>query len=213
MKRDGTWVVLARLWVIGLVVMACAAQPSAGQALGKVKKRAKAVKQEADEQAERKEASLEDTETRVRRVLEAFRGEHDLAGLTCGWVQGDGQEGSTAVGVSSRSSGEPMRPDDRMLSGSIGKTYVAAVMLKLMEKGKVDLDAKISMWFGQEVWFERLPNARDLTLRMLMRHQTGIPRHLFLPEMQAAIKADPQREWKPQELISYVLDKEPLFAA
>jgi D-alanyl-D-alanine carboxypeptidase len=100
-----------------------------------------------------------------------------------------------------------------MLSGSIGKTYVAAVMLQLVQEGRVDLDAGIGRWFGKESWFERLPNAKEITLRMLMNHTSGIPEHVLMEEFIASLRKEPDRVWKPEELIAFVLGKEPLFPA
>ncbi|MFY9572299.1 MAG: serine hydrolase domain-containing protein, partial [Blastocatellia bacterium] len=107
----------------------------------------------------------------------------------------------------------PLKPTDRMLAGSIGKTYAAAVMLQLVQEGQVKLDSKVDRWFGKEAWFPRLPNARDLTLRMLMNHSSGIPEHVLNKDFIAAMKKDPDRIWKPEELIAYILDSKPLFAA
>ena len=149
----------------------------------------------------------------VESRMETFRGVHDLPGLTCGFVLPDGRVGAVGVGVSNKASARPMQPHDRMFSGSIGKTYVSAVLLQLAEEGRVDLDDPISTWFGQDDWFDRLPNARTITLRMLLNHTTGLPRYIFTPQLQAAVKAHPQRVWEPQELIAFVLDAEPLFAA
>jgi D-alanyl-D-alanine carboxypeptidase len=107
----------------------------------------------------------------------------------------------------------PLKSADRMLAGSIGKTFVAAVMLQLVQDGKVNLDTKIDRWFGREAWFSRLPNARDITLRMLMNHSSGIPEHVLNSDFIAAMKKDPDRVWKPEELLAYILDAKALFAA
>jgi D-alanyl-D-alanine carboxypeptidase len=100
-----------------------------------------------------------------------------------------------------------------MLAGSIGKTYASAVMLQLVEEGKVDLDSKIERWLGKRVWFARLPNAKDITLRMLMNHSSGIPEHVLNKDFIAEMKKDPDRIWKPEELFTYILDAKPLFPA
>ncbi|UCC32011.1 MAG: beta-lactamase family protein, partial [Phycisphaerales bacterium] len=114
-------------------------------------------------------------------------------------------------GVSSQGTTRPMTPRDRMLLGSIGKTYVTAVMLKLVEEGRVELDSKISRLFGHDEWFPRLPNAHGITLRMLMNHTSGISRYIYTPEFQAAIKGQPHKIWRPEELLSFILDAKPLF--
>ena len=134
-------------------------------------------------------------------------------GSTLGFVLPDGRSGSVSVGLADIEYKKPLKPTDRMLAGSIGKTYVSAVMLKLVQDGRVNLDTTIDHWLGANAWFSRLPNSKDVTLRMLMNHSSGIPEHVLNPDFIAALKKDPDRVWKPEELIAYVLDSKPLFPA
>lgn len=134
-------------------------------------------------------------------------------GATIGFVLPDGRSGSVSTGLADVEGHLALKSTDRMLAGSIGKTYVSAVMLQLFQEGKINLDSKIERWFGGDAWFTRLPNAKDITLRMLMNHSSGIPEHVLNKDFIAAIRKDPDRVWKPKELIAYVLDAKPLFAA
>ncbi|HZM87708.1 MAG TPA: serine hydrolase domain-containing protein [Blastocatellia bacterium] len=134
-------------------------------------------------------------------------------GATIGFVLPDGRSGSVSVGLADTENRIALKPADRMLAGSIGKTYVSAITLQAVQEGKLDLDAKIERWLGSESWFPRLPNAKDITLRMLMNHSSGIPEHVLNKDFIAALKKDPDRVWKPHELIAYILDAKPLFAA
>jgi D-alanyl-D-alanine carboxypeptidase len=149
----------------------------------------------------------------VQEALESFRARLDAPGATAAFVLRDGRGATVATGVSDQESGRPMQPLDRMLAGSVGKTYVSAIVLQLLEEGRVDLDQKITDWFGQEPWVERLPNGRDITLRMLMNHTSGIPEHLDVPEFMTAFRADLYKVWRPEDLIRFVLDVDPLFPA
>jgi CubicO group peptidase (beta-lactamase class C family) len=106
-------------------------------------------------------------------------------GATIGFVLPDGRSGSVSVGLADVENRIPLKPSDRMLAGSIGKTYVSAAILQIVQEGKLDLDAKIERWFGSDVWFPRLPNAKDITLRMLMNHSSGINgRFIINPQME-----------------------------
>ena len=134
-------------------------------------------------------------------------------GATIGFALPDGRSGSVSVGLADVENKIPLKPTDRMLAGSIGKTYVSAAILQVVQEGKLDLDAKIERWFGNDAWFSRLPNAQDITLRMLMNHSSGIPEHVLNKDFIAAMKKDPDRIWKPEELIAFILDAKPLFAA
>ena len=149
----------------------------------------------------------------VQAKLSELHSVAEFPGATVGFVLPDGRHGSVAVGVSDLVKKTPLAPSDRMLAGSIGKTYVAALVLQLVEEGKINLDEKIEHWFSREVWFGKLPNAKEITLRMLMNHTSGIPEHVLKPEFITAMKAEPDKVWKPEELIAYILDAKPLFQA
>jgi len=158
---------------------------------------------------------LEVARERLRRAesgLDAFCSQRGCPGATLGFVLPDGGSGGVAVGVSRKGAPRKMKPTDRMFSGSIGKTFVAAVVLELVEEGRLDLDAKVGRWFAGNAWFQRLPNAKDLTLRTLLSHTSGVPDHIATPGWRARVSAEPQKVWRPEELLAYVLDAEPLFA-
>jgi len=149
----------------------------------------------------------------VQTRLDELRNEATFPGATVGFVLANGESGSVSTGLADIENRVPLRPGDRMLAGSIGKTYVSAVTLRLVQDGRLNLDSKIERWFGNERWFPRLPNARDITLRMLMSHSSGIPEHVLDRKFLAAIRDAPYRIWRPQELLEYVLDAKPLFPA
>lgn len=155
--------------------------------------------------------------TALRTSLQAKLNELHAAatfpGATIGFVLPDGTSGSVSTGVSDVENKTALKPTDRMLAGSIGKTYVSAVTLQAVQEGKLALDDKIERWLGKDSWFSRLPNARDITLRMLMNHSSGIPEHVLNKDFIAAMKKDPDRIWKPEELLTYILDAKPLFPA
>ncbi len=154
---------------------------------------------------------------RLRQLIEAKLVElHKAAefpGATVGFVLPDGRSASVSVGMADLERKTQLTPKDRMLAGSIGKTFASAVTLQVAAEGKINLDDRLERWFGREPWFARLPNAREITLRMLMNHTSGIPEHVLDEKFIAALRADPDKVWKPEELIAYVLDKKPLFAA
>jgi D-alanyl-D-alanine carboxypeptidase len=142
-----------------------------------------------------------------------------LPGATAAFILPDGRVFGCATGYSDVELGIPMTPDMRMPSGSIGKTYVAAVVLSLAHDGVLSLDDPISTWLGDEGWFGRLPNGDAITVRMLLNHSGGLINHVFdLPEFQEAARTtfsggDPDRYLTPRELVEFILDREPLFEA
>ena len=149
----------------------------------------------------------------LQRALDSLRTVGRFPGATLGAVLANGHVLALATGESDTVRHIAMRPEDRMLQGSVGKTYVAAVAMQLVAEGKLDLDAKISRYLGGEPWFNRLPNAPDITVRQLMRHTSGLVRYEFQPAATAALRANPFKEWTPVERLSYIFDSHAPFAA
>lgn len=152
-------------------------------------------------------------EQRLQAVLDSARTAGGWPGATLGVALPDGRTLALATGVSDTARRTPMRPQDRLLQGSVGKTYVSAVALQLVHEGKLDLDAKISRYLGGEPWFARLPNAADVTVRQLMNHTSGLVRYEFQPAATAELRANPTKVWTPADRLAYVLDTQAPFAA
>jgi D-alanyl-D-alanine carboxypeptidase len=149
----------------------------------------------------------------VREKLSELHRGGSFPGLTAGFVLPDGSAGGVAVGIADPARKVAMQLSDRMLAGSIGKTFVSALALQLIDEGRLELDAKIGRWLGAEGWFARLPNGPDITLRTLLNHTSGIPEHVYDPAFIRALLEQPDRVWTPPELVSHVLGKRPLFPA
>ncbi|HUF03590.1 MAG TPA: serine hydrolase domain-containing protein [Aridibacter sp.] len=151
--------------------------------------------------------------SRLQQKLDEWRKSAKFSGATLGICMENGECFSLATGYSDRTAKTPMKPDDIMLAGSVGKTYVAAVALKLIGEGRIGLDDKISKYFGKEKWFPRLPNSSDITVRQLMSHTSGLVRYEFNPNFLKDLAAEPQKYRKPVELISYLFDSKAPFEA
>jgi D-alanyl-D-alanine carboxypeptidase len=144
---------------------------------------------------------------RLQHKLDDLHEKNGFPGATAAVVLPDGKIISISTGLSDVETGTPMKPTDRILAGSIGKTYFAAVMMRLVFEKKLDLDAKISKWIGGEPWFHRFPNADTIVFRQLLNHTSGIPEHAESPEFTAALRKDPDKSWTPLELLSFTFDK------
>ncbi len=149
----------------------------------------------------------------LQHSLDSLRAVGRFPGVTLGVAFADGRSIALASGESDTARHIAMRPTDRMLQGSVGKTYVAAVAMQLVAEGKLDLDAKIERYLGREPWFGRLPNAQDITVRELMRHTSGLVRYEFQPAATAALRASPFKTWTPEDRLGFIFDTRPPFAA
>ncbi len=134
-------------------------------------------------------------------------------GATAGVALANGESFGLAVGYSDRDAKTAMVPTDRMLAGSTGKTFAAAMAMQLIKDGKISLDDKIEKYLGKEPWFSRLPNGRDVTIRMLMNHTSGIVRYEFKKEFTDFLTAHPDKVWTPEERLAYLFDEKAPFEA
>jgi D-alanyl-D-alanine carboxypeptidase len=140
----------------------------------------------------------------LQHTLDSIVRADQLPGLTYAVALPDGACLSLSAGYSDRENFQKMQPSSQMLVGSTGKTFVAALVLIQVEAGLLHLDAHLEDYFGGEAWFEALPNHEQITVRMLLQHTSGLPRYVFSPTFKKALNRQPERSWKPQELLGMV---------
>jgi D-alanyl-D-alanine carboxypeptidase len=150
---------------------------------------------------------------KIQSRLDEWRAASKFPGASVGVVLPDGRVASVSTGLADLETKQKLKPEDLMLAGSIGKTFVAAVALLLVEEGKLSLDEKIERWLGGETWFAKLPNAKEITLRMLLNHSSGIQNHVDNGSFMKALFKDSARDIRYEELIAFVVNKKPLFPA
>ena len=153
-------------------------------------------------------SSQQDLAAGLQAKLDELRTRAGFPGATASILLADGRVLDAASGWADAGHQQPLTPASRMPAGSVGKTFVAAAILQAVDDGVLDLDSPIEKWIGQESWFPRLPNARALTLRLLLSHRSGVPE----PDETAFMKAittNLEKTWAPAELIEFILDKKP----
>lgn len=141
----------------------------------------------------------------LRQVNTRFLESSHFPGAVIAAHFSDGTVVSLAVGVSDRETMRPMAVDDRLLAGSSGKTFFAALALQLVDEGSIDLDQPISKYLAGEPWLPRLAGADRVTVRMLLNHTSGYGEYdeAFMNDL---VK-NPLRERAPIDMISAILDK------
>lgn len=152
-------------------------------------------------------------QNRLQARLDSLHRAGRFPGATLGVALADGRHFGLAVGWADSARRQAMQPGDRMPQGSVGKTYVAAVALQLVEEGTLALDAKVSRYLGRERWFARLPNAESITVRQLMNHTSGLVRYEFNDRFLEDLRSAPHRAWKVEEQLAYLFDQPAPFAA
>jgi D-alanyl-D-alanine carboxypeptidase len=102
-----------------------------------------------------------------------------------------------ASGIADPSTGDPVTRRTLFAIGSVTKTFIAALVLKLSEDGLVRLDDRLARWLPQ------FPDANRITVRELLNHTSGVFDVSEDPAFLEAQFAHPRQLWKPQRILSY----------
>jgi len=137
-------------------------------------------------------------------------------GVSAAVVTRDARIVTAAAGLADPQAGLAMTNATRLMGGSTGKTFCAATLVSLAEDGILDLDAPVAPVFADESWFARLPNAKALTLRMLLMHGAGFPQFLDVGAFTRSYMWDAMTgqdiAYSPRKMLSFILDAAPLNA-
>ena len=101
--------------------------------------------------------------------------------------------------------GSFLAPDSQMVIGSVTKTFVAALVLQLVEEGRLDLDAPLTAYLPDL----ELTGADTISLRQLLDHTSGLA-DVFNDATRIGIEEAPFRPWSTTELIASL--HEPWYA-
>lgn len=78
------------------------------------------------------------------------------------------------AGPSQHTGGAPIGPEARWHIGSITKSFTATLIMRLVDRGQVRLDAPIGDYLSRHV--DRMhPEWQSITLRQLLSHTAGVP--------------------------------------
>ena len=150
---------------------------------------------------------------RLQPTLDSLREATDLAGISVAIIEENAEPTTLFSGYADREAPRAFQASDRLLMGSVGKTYVSALVLQEVEKGTLKLEDKISKWFEDENWFDSLANASEISVEMLLNHTSGLPRWVFKPAVWEAMEANPDKIWSHEDRLAGILGDAALHPA
>ncbi len=110
---------------------------------------------------------------------------------SCHW---EGTTGATRPDLSI-----PVEPGMLFGFASITKTFVAGIVLQLVEENRLGLDDPLGRWLG------KYPNIdSNITIRQLLNHGSGLYNYTENDSYWSEVKANPDRVWSPGEVLKYV---------
>src|SRR5262245_6078806 len=117
------------------------------------------------------------TEAELQGQVSVLAGELEVPGVAVGVRLGD-EEHIAVHGVTSVDDPLPIDRHTLFQIGSTGKTYTATAIMRLVEQGKIDLDATVRTYVP-ELKLKDESVARDVTVLHLLNHSAGWDGDLF----------------------------------
>jgi D-alanyl-D-alanine carboxypeptidase len=117
-------------------------------------------------------------------------------------------QGTFAFGVGATELGgtTPPRADTSFRIASNTKTTTAAVIVQLVQEGKLRFDDRVSKYV------QGVPNGDDITISQLLKMRSGLSNYTSEPELAESLAHDPTRVWTPEELLALAFKHPPAFA-
>ena len=207
------YTVKVALFLVGPVVLGCGEPEDAAQETTSVE--TDTNESEASSASDMADTSSEtDTEMvvdrceqlgeRIQALAQAHQQKYSLVGLSLSFATLGCEAKSWSWGIADYHSEEPLRTEHLMRIGSVTKSYTAALMLKLVEEGKVNLGDTLADWGWS------FAASAEITIQQLLNHTSGLRSYEKNADFIKAHEEDPAREWTAQELAEYSIELEPV---
>lgn len=109
------------------------------------------------------------------------------------------------VGKADLKTGSERKISDKIRIGSITKTFVATVILQLVDEGKIGLDDSLVKYYPD------YPNSANITIRQILDMTSGIPNYIENPVVLESFVYDRLDKYTPLELYDITKSMSPTF--
>lgn len=93
-------------------------------------------------------------------------------------------------------------------TASLYKTYIATIIMQLVEENQINLDDKLTDYLSSDIT-SGIPNGDVISIKNLLQHRTGIP-DIFEIDFIMNFFNNPTQDYSMEELLEYVYELEPL---
>lgn len=114
-----------------------------------------------------------------RELVQQLMKKYDVPGLSVVLVDREKVLWAEGFGWASKQNSQPLTADSVMQMGSITKIFTAIAIMQLVEKGKVDLEAKLTTYLPEFRIQSRFTES-DFSIRQMLSHHSGLPSDLAL---------------------------------
>lgn len=142
-------------------------------------------------------------EARLQFVLDSMCSKYNMKGASAAVLIPDLGVWKGAYGESH--AGVPITTQMQLGIGSNTKTFIATLLLKMQEQGKLDLDDTIG------TWIQNRPNINgQITIRQCLSHRSGIYNFTNHPDYTPTLFNDFTKVWQPEDVFPFI--SSPSFA-
>lgn len=134
-----------------------------------------------------------------------------IPGLAVAIYTPSGGYWGTSMGFAKVETRTPMQLCHMQYLQSVTKTYLAAVILKLHEEGKINLDAPITQYLPEK-YIQYIDKASSMSVRNLLNHTSGMPDYLESPVYVTYVLQHPDHFFTSEEFLSYIKNSKRQFA-
>ena len=139
----------------------------------------------------------------LQAALDAFLKSDQYPGVSAAVLFPDGTMWSGVSGSAVLSPATPVTTDTLFSVGSVSKTFVAALIGRLAQAGKIGLGDALAKYVPD------FSNAANITIRQLLNHTSGIvdmfdPKDSAIGDLDAQIASHPTATWTSDQVLAAV---------
>lgn len=136
--------------------------------------------------------------TALQARLDSLRRKLAIPGVSVAIRWDDGREWLGVSGWADVASRAEMTTGTAFALASVSKTFTAAVVLQLVEEGRLQLEQPVAPMLPDYLLDPRI------TVRMLLDHTSGLPDYFLNVKIDRPLQRTPDADWTPLEAWRYV---------
>ena len=138
-------------------------------------------------------------------MLDRYARAYRLPGASVTITWPDGRTWTGVTGMADVRTGRKVAPDTAFAIASMSKTFTSALVLSLIDEGKLSLDTKVATLLpAVRLGTPGVPIPAGVTVRMLLDHTSGLADYFFGKGIDAALTAQRGATWTAERALSYV---------
>lgn len=130
--------------------------------------------------------------------LQLLRATYGIPGVSVAIAFADGSVWRGQAGFADTAAKRPVTPDTAFSVASVSKTFTAALILGLVEDGRLRLESTVRPYLPD------LAIAPTITVRQLLDHTSGLRDFYAHPRIDKALLTKPARAWDAARSLSYL---------